>query len=91
VTLTRSGKSASPSFTITPERSRVHDDIQAVTQQLNRILLGKSGQIRLALACLFARGHLLIEDLPGMGKTLLSQALPGSVEDRISRLTGYAL
>ena len=39
------------------------------------ILLGKEPQIRLALCCLFARGHLLIEDLPGMGKTTLSHAL----------------
>jgi len=42
---------------------------------LNRVLLGKEEQVKLALACLFARGHLLIEDLPGMGKTLLSHAL----------------
>ncbi len=39
------------------------------------VLLGKEEQIRLALCCLFARGHLLIEDLPGMGKTTLSHAL----------------
>lgn len=39
------------------------------------MLLGKEEQVKLALACLFARGHLLIEDLPGMGKTLLSHAL----------------
>lgn len=45
------------------------------TAALNGVLLGKNTQVRLALACLFARGHLLIEDLPGMGKTLLSQAL----------------
>lgn len=38
-------------------------------------MLGKPTQIRLAVACLLARGHLLIEDLPGMGKTLLSHAL----------------
>ena len=37
--------------------------------------MGKEPQIRLALCCLFARGHLLIEDLPGMGKTTLSHAL----------------
>lgn len=37
--------------------------------------MGKEPQIKLALTCLFARGHLLIEDLPGMGKTLLSHAL----------------
>ena len=42
---------------------------------LNEVLLGKDEQIKLALACLFANGHLLIEDQPGMGKTLLSHAL----------------
>ncbi len=39
------------------------------------IILGKNEQITLALACLLARGHLLIEDLPGLGKTMLAQAL----------------
>lgn len=42
---------------------------------LGRIILGKDDQIALALACLLARGHLLIEDLPGLGKTMLAQAL----------------
>ncbi len=42
---------------------------------LGRIILDKDAQIALALACLLARGHLLIEDLPGLGKTMLSQAL----------------
>ena len=41
----------------------------------NRIILGKDAQIRLSLACLLARGHLLIEDLPGVGKTTLAQTL----------------
>ncbi len=49
--------------------------IDAAVQEVGRILLGKEPQIRLALCCLFARGHLLIEDLPGMGKTTLSHAL----------------
>lgn len=40
-----------------------------------RIILGKEPQIRLALACILARGHLLIEDLPGMGKTTLAHTL----------------
>ena len=39
------------------------------------IILGKDAQIALALSCLLARGHLLIEDLPGLGKTILAQAL----------------
>ncbi len=42
---------------------------------LGNIILGKDDQITLALACLLARGHLLIEDLPGLGKTMLAQAL----------------
>ncbi len=49
--------------------------IDAAVQEVGRVLLGKEPQIRLALCCLFARGHLLIEDLPGMGKTTLSHAL----------------
>lgn len=49
--------------------------IQQAIQQLNQVLLGKQQQIELAVACLIARGHLLIEDLPGMGKTTLAHAL----------------
>lgn len=47
----------------------------ATIAQLNSILLGKDQQVRLALCGLLARGHLLIEDIPGMGKTTLSHAL----------------
>ena len=49
--------------------------IQPVVDQLNDILLGKPEQIWLAVLALLARGHVLIEDLPGMGKTTLAQAL----------------
>ncbi|WP_210396478.1 AAA family ATPase [Motiliproteus sediminis] len=42
---------------------------------VERVVLGKRTQVRLALACLFAGGHLLIEDLPGMGKTTLARTL----------------
>lgn len=44
-------------------------------RQLNTLILGKPRAIRLALACLIARGHLLIEDLPGVGKTTLAHGL----------------
>jgi MoxR-like ATPase len=44
-------------------------------QALGGIILGKDKQVGLALSCLLARGHLLIEDLPGLGKTMLAQAL----------------
>jgi len=49
--------------------------VEAAVTALNRIILGKEQQIRLCLACLFARGHLLIEDIPGVGKTTLAHAL----------------
>ena len=49
--------------------------IDNAVREVGKVLLGKEAQIRLALCCLFARGHLLIEDLPGMGKTTLSHAL----------------
>ena len=49
--------------------------IRATIQQLGRIILGKERQLKLSLACLLARGHLLIEDIPGVGKTTLAHAL----------------
>jgi MoxR-like ATPase len=49
--------------------------VDTLLAQLDQIIVGKSEQTRLALACLLARGHLLIEDLPGMGKTTLAHAL----------------
>lgn len=54
-------------------------DIQQVELQLNQVVLGKAPQIRLALTCLLAQGHLLLEDLPGMGKTTLAHALAQSL------------
>ena len=49
--------------------------LSPVFTQVGRIILGKEQQIRLTVACMLARGHLLIEDLPGMGKTTLAHAL----------------
>ncbi|HET8883003.1 MAG TPA: MoxR family ATPase [Solimonas sp.] len=49
--------------------------VASVLQGLNRIILGKEDALKLVLACLLARGHLLIEDIPGMGKTTLALAL----------------
>lgn len=53
--------------------------VERVVRQASTIVLGKERQIRLALACLLARGHLLIEDLPGVGKTTLAQVLAKSL------------
>ncbi len=49
--------------------------INQLIADIGKVLLGKEQQIKLALTCLFARGHLLLEDLPGMGKTTLAHAL----------------
>lgn len=51
------------------------DIIDNILQHTGQIVLGKEHEIRLALACLLARGHLLIEDLPGVGKTTLAHVL----------------
>jgi MoxR-like ATPase len=49
-------------------------EVAPILAQLNRVILGKDEQIRLCLACLLAHGHLLIEDIPGVGKTTLAHA-----------------
>jgi MoxR-like ATPase len=49
--------------------------LQVAVQTLEKIILGKPDQIRMCVACLLARGHLLIEDVPGVGKTTLAHAL----------------
>ena len=51
------------------------DALDLARKALNKIILGKDAQVSLALSCLLARGHLLIEDLPGLGKTTLAQSL----------------
>ena len=54
---------------------KIQDKIEAAVTEISEVVLGKEKQIRLSLCCLFAGGHLLMEDKPGMGKTTLSQAL----------------
>ena len=53
----------------------MRQELKKVQQALNQKIIGKDHQFTLAITCLLANGHLLIEDLPGMGKTTLSHAL----------------
>ena len=53
----------------------MQSSVSAIIDDLSNVIFGKKQQIKLALTCLFSEGHLLIEDLPGMGKTTLSHAL----------------
>ncbi|MDR1648190.1 MAG: AAA family ATPase, partial [Zoogloeaceae bacterium] len=60
--------------------------LKTVLASAETILLGKPEAVRLALACLLARGHLLIEDLPGLGKTTLAQLLAQLLGLKFSRI-----
>jgi len=62
--------------------SRIH----AVAAQVGQVIVGKESQIRQALVCLLAGGHLLIEDVPGVGKTTLAQALAISLGLKFNRV-----
>jgi MoxR-like ATPase len=69
--------SAEKAKLVPEEPARVQLD--RAVEGLGSIILGKERQIRLSLACLLARGHLLIEDLPGVGKTTLAHALAATL------------
>ena len=53
----------------------VTDHVDAFTKQICEVIVGKNQAVKLAVACFLARGHLLIEDIPGVGKTTL---IPGA-------------
>ena len=54
--------------------------LDAALAQINSVLLGKQHQVRLAFACLLAGGHLLVEDVPGVGKTTLAHAMAATFD-----------
>lgn len=63
------------SSSVQPINSDQKADVTQVLEQLETILLGKRDQLEMSVACMLAKGHLLIEDVPGTGKTTLAQAL----------------
>jgi MoxR-like ATPase len=64
----------------------IHRKLAGLEAALGSAIRGKPEVIRLSVVCLLARGHLLIEDVPGVGKTTLAQALARSVSCRFHRL-----
>src|ERR1043165_2341871 len=71
---------------IPPDHSGVADHVDAFVKQICEVIVGKNQAVKLAVACLLARGHLLIEDIPGVGKTTLSQALARSLALAFQRI-----
>ena len=63
-----------------------HDRLKNAVNTVNNIVMGKEQQVKLAFSCLLARGHLLIEDLPGVGKTTLAHALAAVIGVRYQRI-----
>jgi len=68
------------------EFSQARSLADQLTLEVGRIILGKDDEIRLCIACLLAGGHLLIEDVPGVGKTLLARSLATVMDLRFSRI-----
>ncbi|MBS0569737.1 MAG: MoxR family ATPase [Proteobacteria bacterium] len=60
--------------------------LERAQAQVNQVVLGKSAPVRLAFACILAGGHLLIEDLPGVGKTTLAHALAATLDLSFQRV-----
>lgn len=63
----------------------MYDHLHLAARQVNQIIIGKELQVRQALVCMLAGGHLLIEDLPGVGKTTLAHALAISLGLKFAR------
>ena len=68
------------------DQAERHARLMAAQQAVNDILLGKDLQVRLAFCCLLARGHLLIEDVPGVGKTTLAHAVARVIGSEYQRI-----
>lgn len=62
------------------------DKIKAIQENIQKVIIGKPGAVRLSLVALLARGHLLIEDVPGVGKTTLAHALARSLGGTFQRI-----
>jgi len=62
------------------------NQLHAAARQVSQVVVGKDQQVRLALTCMLAGGHLLLEDLPGVGKTTLAHALAISLGLKFNRV-----
>jgi len=70
----------------TPDWQRFAERFHLIEQNVERVIQGKHREIRLALAALVAEGHVLIEDVPGVGKTMLAKAIARSIDCSFRRI-----
>ena len=82
----REQAAASPARDAAPSVAVVQRFTEAVRDSIQRVIVGKTKTIELAIAALLARGHVLIEDVPGTGKTTLSKALAMALRCDFSRI-----
>src|SRR5215472_12815836 len=75
---------AAPGTLVSP--GETSEKLRRIESSIEVSVRGKAEAVRMALVCLLARGHLLIEDVPGVGKTTLAQALAHAVECGFHRL-----
>ena len=68
------------------EIEKAGETLEALRCRLNSVLLGKTEAVDLVLACLLAKGHLLMDDLPGTGKTTLANAIAACVGGKLARV-----
>ena len=80
------GRRPAPERLLATQAAEAESAIRELEAGLGRVLLGKPGPIRLALVCLLADGHLLIEDAPGVGKTSLAKAVAKGLDADYRRM-----
>src|SRR5690606_8741251 len=68
------------------ELDEVYSTVQRIADNVGQVLVGKPDVVRSALVTLLAEGHLLVEDVPGVGKTSLAKALARSIDCTVSRV-----